>query len=93
MFFEENYLWVIKENKDKLYGTKMNSEFETVSGPMFFGNDVYKKRYCIKTDEKKYKLRKCYGYETNNIPKLIVYKNLYDSGLKSYMINEKAYNF
>ncbi len=86
MFFEDNDLWVIKENKDKLYGTKLNNKFETVSGPMFFGNDVYKKRYSIKTDEKIYRIRRCYGYETNNIPKLIVYKNLYDT---SVVIKEK----
>ncbi len=86
MFFEADYLWVIKENKDKLFGIKMTKEFERVSGPMFFGNDVYKKLYSIKTNENKYKIRNCYGYETNNIPKLIVYKNLYDT---SVVIKEK----
>jgi len=79
MFFEDEFLWVIKEDREKLYGTKYNGEFERINGPLYFGNDSYKKKFRIKTGEKKYVISECYGYETNQIPKLIVYKNLYNT--------------
>ena len=79
IFFEDEHFWIVKEDREKLEGTKYNSELKEINGPLFFGNDVYKKIYRIKTNEKKYLISECYGYETNNIPKLILYKNLYNT--------------
>lgn len=89
IFLEGENIWLVREVKDKLYGLKMNREFEIISGPLFFGNDVYKRKYSVKTTEDKYIINECFGYEKNNIPTLIVYKDLYNTSVvelqKTYM--------
>ena len=81
IIFEGEDIWAVRELKDKLYGIKMNRNFEKLSGPLYFGNDVYKRKYSVKTSEADYTLTECFGYEKNKIPTLIVYKNLYNTSV------------
>lgn len=79
MFTEKEALWIVREEKDRLTGIKYTCDLKEASGPLLFGNDIYKKKYRIKTKENRYVINECFGYETNNVPKLILYKNLYNT--------------